>query len=381
MQAPFKTSIFAFGLKIFKGLNIILMTFFSKRLLAWYRENKRELPWRETKDPYRIWVSEIILQQTRVSQGYEYYCRFTERFPDVYALAAADEDEVMKYWQGLGYYSRARNLHTAARSIVDNGGFPKTYKEVRALKGVGDYTAAAICSFAFGLPCAVVDGNVYRVLSRWLGIDIPIDTAAGKKYFASVADELLDKSQPGLYNQAIMDFGALQCVPASPSCVSCPLADSCVALQKGLVGNLPMKQHKTKISERFFYYIYVHSEKVAFIRKRNGEDIWRNLYEFPLIEAGKELEDNELFSLPDWDRLFDGCTVERISLIEKRVKHVLSHRIIYATCYDVTINNGDKLAGDYREVMIADLHKFPVSRLISRFFSIILKPNKRKLCH
>lgn len=226
------------------------MSLLGDKIIDWYKDNGRNLPWRNTKNPYKIWISEIILQQTRVAQGYDYYCRFIERFPDFQTLAEADEDEVMKYWQGLGYYSRARNLHEAARSIAEKGTFPDTYPEVRNLKGVGDYTAAAICSFAYDMPCAVVDGNVYRVISRWMGVEEPIDTGAGKKVFAALADELLDKEQPALYNQAIMDFGALQCVPSSPSCMLCPLSDSCVALQKGLVEELPRKVHKTKVSNR-----------------------------------------------------------------------------------------------------------------------------------
>lgn len=217
---------------------------FSNTIEKWYQEYKRELPWRESADPYVIWISEIILQQTRVVQGYDYFMRFMKRFPDVATLAQADEDEVMKYWQGLGYYSRARNLHAAAKSM--NGVFPKTYPEVRALKGVGDYTAAAICSFAYNMPYAVVDGNVYRVLSRYLGIDTPIDSTEGKKLFAAVADELLDKKNPALYNQAIMDFGAIQCSPQSPNCMFCPLASGCSALAGGMVAQLPVKQHKNE---------------------------------------------------------------------------------------------------------------------------------------
>ena len=228
------------------------MSRFGEILIRWYQENKRDLPWRNTKDPYKIWISEIILQQTRVVQGYDYYCRFINRFPDVFALAEADEDEVMKYWQGLGYYSRARNLHEAARSIAGRGVFPNTYEEVRKLKGVGDYTAAAICSFAYDMPYAVVDGNVYRVLSRWMGIEEPIDTVRGKKLFAALADELLERSVPALYNQAIMDFGSIQCVPSSPSWLFCPLSGSCVALHKGVVDALPRKQHKTKVTKRYF---------------------------------------------------------------------------------------------------------------------------------
>lgn len=232
------------------------MNAFSRILLDWYAEYKRELPWRETKDPYRIWISEIILQQTRVAQGYEYFQRFVERFPDLVALAEADEDEVMKYWQGLGYYSRARNLHAAARSM--NGVFPRTYEGVRALKGVGDYTAAAICSIAYDMPYAVVDGNVYRVLSRYFGVETPIDSTQGKKLFASLAQEMLDEKHAALYNQAIMDFGAIQCTPQSPSCMFCPLADSCSALATGKVNLLPVKQHKTKTTDRYFTYIYMY---------------------------------------------------------------------------------------------------------------------------
>lgn len=207
------------------------MNIFSEKLIAWYAENKRELPWRDTTDPYIIWISEIILQQTRVAQGYDYFLRFIHCFPNVTALAEAPEDEVMKCWQGLGYYSRARNLHAAAKSM--NGVFPATYEGVRALKGVGDYTAAAICSSAYGMPYAVVDGNVYRVLSRYFGIDTPVDSTEGKKLFAALADEMMDKSQPAVYNQAIMDFGAIQCTPQSPNCLFCPLVDSCSALKGG----------------------------------------------------------------------------------------------------------------------------------------------------
>lgn len=217
------------------------MQHFAHTILTWYDSHRRELPWRNISDAYRIWVSEIILQQTRVAQGYDYYLRFIDAFPTVEALAEAPEDQVLLLWQGLGYYSRARNLHAAARQIVEQGGFPTDYPGVRALKGVGDYTAAAICSFAYDLPCAVVDGNVYRVLSRYFGIDTPIDTGKGKKYFAALAAELLPSQQTADYNQGLMDFGALQCVPSSPRCENCPLADSCVALASGQVDQLPIK--------------------------------------------------------------------------------------------------------------------------------------------
>ncbi len=349
-----------------------MMNNFSSRLITWYAENRRELPWRDTKDPYRIWISEIILQQTRVVQGYDYYRRFIARFPDVFTLAQADEDEVMKHWQGLGYYSRARNLHAAARSMAVAGGFPVTYEGVRALKGVGDYTAAAICSFAYDMPHAVVDGNVYRVLSRWMGIDTPIDSTEGKKLFAALAAELLDVHRPALYNQAIMDFGALQCTPASPNCLFCPLADSCVALQKGLVNSLPVKQHKTKVTNRYFNYIYVRTGAYTFIRKRSGDDIWKNLYELPLVEADRSLTEEELYAHPDFRKLCAEPDKSTVSLRQKDVKHVLSHRIIYANFYELVLPEGASFPEGYQKVKVDDLHKFAVSRLVNQFFSLIL---------
>lgn len=348
---------------------------FSEKLIAWYEENKRDLPWRETKNPYLIWISEIILQQTRVAQGYDYYCRFVKRFPDVFSLAAATEDEVLKCWQGLGYYSRARNLHAAAKDMAAAGGFPDTYQGVRALKGVGDYTAAAICSFAYGLPYAAVDGNVYRVLSRWLGIDTPIDSTQGKKVFAEAAEELLDKKRPGLYNQAIMDFGALQCTPQSPACLLCPLADTCVALHTGKVALLPVKQHKTKVSHRYFNYIYVRMGAHTFIHKRNGEDIWKNLYELPLIETDRELEEEEFYASPMFLSLLADGEQPTVRLVQKGVKHVLSHRVIHANFYEVVLPDDSSSFAGYRKVSIDDLHKFAVSRLVNQFFSLILKPN------
>lgn len=341
------------------------MSRFSDILLDWYKINKRDLPWRETTDPYRIWISEVILQQTRVAQGYDYFLRFIHRFPDVKTLAEADEDEVMKYWQGLGYYSRARNLHTAAKSIT--GKFPDTYEGVRALKGVGDYTAAAICSCAYNLPHAVVDGNVYRVLSRYLGIDTPIDSTEGKKLFASLADELMDKKQPGLYNQAIMDFGAMQCTPASPNCLFCPLADSCVALAKGLVVKLPVKQHKTKTINRYFNYIYVRMGAHTFLNKRNGKDIWKNLFEFPLIETDVEVTEEELLALPAFRSLFADGEVPSVRCMQKNVKHVLSHRIIYANFYEVELAEDSKSFSAYRKVKADELEKYAVPRLIHSY--------------
>ncbi|MDE5676911.1 A/G-specific adenine glycosylase [Phocaeicola sp.] len=351
------------------------MESFSEKMIEWYEENGRDLPWRATKDPYLIWISEIILQQTRVAQGYDYYQRFIERFPDIFALAEADEDEVMKYWQGLGYYSRARNLHTAARDMIDSGGFPITYEGVRALKGVGEYTAAAICSFAYGMPYAVVDGNVYRVLSRWLGISIPIDSTKGKRIFARVADELLDRQRPGLYNQAIMDFGALLCTPVSPDCVSCPLGDSCVAHLKRLVGSLPVKCHKAKVTNRYFNYIYVRMGAYTYIHKRSGNDIWKNLYELPLIETEREWTEEEFYASSQFRGMLANGEEPVVRLVRKGVKHVLSHRVIYANFYEVILPDDSTSFANYQKISLDDLHKFAVSRLVNQFFSLILEPN------
>ena len=340
---------------------------FSRKLIDWYRENGRDLPWRRTKNPYLIWISEIILQQTRVVQGYDYYQRFVARFPDVFALAAADEDEVMKYWQGLGYYSRARNLHAAARRMAEAGGFPVTYTEVRALKGVGEYTAAAICSFAYGMPYAVVDGNVYRVLSRWLGIDTPIDSAEGKKLFVRVADELLDRERPGLYNQAIMDFGALQCTPVAPDCLFCPLNDSCVARLKGIAGSLPVKQHKNKVTNRYFNYIYVRMGAYTLIHKRTEDDIWKNLFELPLVETEKDLSEEEFLACPQFHALFAEGEVRMVRTLLRGVKHVLSHRVIYTNFYEVTLPDNSSSFSSYQRVAVEDLGRYAVPRLIHAF--------------
>lgn len=340
---------------------------FAKVLLEWYADNKRDLPWRHTTDPYLIWISEIILQQTRVSQGYEYFQRFSKRFPTARALAAAPEEEVLKYWQGLGYYSRARNLHAAAQSMKD-GRFPETYQEVRALKGVGDYTAAAICSMAYGMPYAVVDGNVYRVLARYFGIQTPIDSTAGKKAFAVLAQEMLDKKHPADYNQAIMDFGALQCTPQSPDCLLCPLSDSCLALAEGNVARLPVKSHKTKTVNRYFNYLYVRmGDTYTCLHKRTENDIWQNLYELPLIETEREISESELMDSLQFRALFAAGESPSIRLLQKGVRHVLSHRIIYADFYEVTLpENAASFAG-FTKINVADIEHYAVPRLIHAF--------------
>ena len=341
------------------------MNNFSKILIDWYSEHKRELPWRESTDPYIIWISEIILQQTRVVQGYDYFMRFINRFPDVKTLAEAEEDEVMKYWQGLGYYSRARNLHTAARSM--NGAFPKTYPEVLALKGVGEYTAAAICSFAYDMPYAVVDGNVYRVLSRYLGIETPIDSTEGKKLFSALAGEMMDKSRPAVYNQAIMDFGALQCTPQTPVCLFCPLADSCIALSKGLVMKLPVKQHKTKTTNRYLNYVYAHTNTYTFINKRTGDDIWKNLFELPLIETVESVTEEEFLALPDFTKLFASGETPVVHSVCRDVKHVLSHRVLYANFYEVSLPEDTLSFSSFQKVRTEELGQYAVPRLIHAF--------------
>ena len=343
----------------------LYMNRLTEILLDWYADNKRDLPWRDTADPYRIWISEIILQQTRVAQGYEYFLRFIRRFPDVETLASASEDEVLKYWQGLGYYSRARNLHAAAKSM--NGKFPESYQEVRALKGVGDYTAAAICSIAYNMPYAVVDGNVYRVLSRYWGIDTPIDSTEGKKLFAALADEMLDKSRPATYNQAIMDFGAIQCTPQSPNCMFCPLADSCTALSKGQVMLLPVKQHRIKTSNRYFNYIYVRMGAHTLIHKRTEDDIWKNLFELPLVETEKDLSEEEFLACPQFHALFAEGEVRMVRTLLRGVKHVLSHRVIYTNFYEVTLPDNSSSFSSYQRVAVEDLGRYAVPRLIHAF--------------
>lgn len=340
------------------------MSDFASVLLAWYKKNARDLPWRLTTDPYRIWISEIILQQTRVAQGYDYYTRFVKRFPDIISLADADEDEVLHYWQGLGYYSRARNLHTAAISM--NGCFPNTYKGVLALKGVGPYTAAAICSIAFDMPVAVVDGNVYRLLARYLGMDVPIDTSAGKILFAKTAQSLLDSDHPGQYNQAIMDFGALQCVPATPNCPICPFSADCAAFSQGSVHQLPVKQHHTQTTNRYFHYIYVRMGDSLWIHKRTGNDIWKNLYELPLIETSEATEPEKILSLPTFQQLVCSAKEPVFSCLNS-VKHVLTHRIIHAVFYRLDLPEDTIVPSGYIQIKTDDWEKYAMPQLVYRF--------------
>ncbi len=341
------------------------MSEFSDNILIWYGENRRDLPWRNTKDPYLIWISEIILQQTRVSQGYDYYLSFVSRFPDLCSLASAPEDEVMRYWQGLGYYTRARNLHAAAKSM--NGTFPTTYEGVRALKGVGDYTAAAICSFAYGMPYAVVDGNVFRVLSRYFGIDTPIDSTTGKKLFTALAQDNMDESCPAEYNQAMMDFGALQCTPQSPACMYCPLAETCVAFRTGMAEELPVKQKKLSVKTRHFNYLWVKAGEYTYINKRTEKDIWQNLYELPLVESEHELSQIELLErMKPW--LTDDEEIQ-LDLLIQGVKHVLTHRVIMANFYQVTLPPGSSSFSSFIMVKPESLASYAFPRLITSFLN------------
>ena len=331
---------------------------FALTLLKWFRENGRDLPWRQTHDPYAIWLSEIILQQTQVKQGWDYWERFMRRWPTVEDLAAATEDEVLREWQGLGYYSRARNLHYAARQIVDLGHFPDTLEEIRKLKGVGDYTAAAIGSIAFGLPAAVVDGNVYRVLARHFGIDTPINTTEGKKLFQSLAQSLLpvDKSLTSHlspltseYNQAIMDFGAIQCTPQSPRCNVCPLMESCIAFREGSVGALPVKQKTLKVKERHLIYIYVRCKGETAIHRRGPGDIWQGLWEPWLV-----------------DEVPAGAV-----LLRQHVKHVLTHRVLYADFYLWVVDERPVLPDDYMWIKESELDDYAKPRLIETLIATI----------
>ncbi|MBR1557376.1 MAG: A/G-specific adenine glycosylase [Prevotella sp.] len=324
---------------------------FSNILLKWFKEYGRDLPWRQTRDPYAIWLSEIILQQTQVKQGWDYWTRFIHRWPTVADLAAATEDEVLREWQGLGYYSRARNLHFAAKQIMALGHFPDTLEGIKALKGVGDYTAAAIGSFAFSLRAAVVDGNVYRVLARHFGIETPINTTEGKKVFTALAHELLPSSQEenicGDYNQAMMDFGATQCTPQSPDCMACPLVETCEAFRSGRVSQLPVKLKTLKVKERHITYILIRCKGYVAIHRRGAGDIWQGLWE-PWLT----------------DEIPHGAV-----LLQANVKHVLTHRVLFADFYLWEVDERPQLPDDYIWIKESELDDYAKPRLIEKLLS------------
>jgi A/G-specific adenine glycosylase len=313
---------------------------FSNLLIQWYLLNKRDLPWRNTINPYHIWLSEIMLQQTRVAQGTPYFLAFTTAFPTVFDLAKADEEQVLKLWQGLGYYSRARNLHKAAQYVAFelNGIFPDNYKELLELKGVGEYTAAAIASFSYNEAVPVVDGNVFRVLSRYFDVETDIALASAKKEFAALAFELMPKEDPATFNQAIMEFGALQCVPRNPECTICVFNASCLALQKNKINQLPVKSKKLKVTKRYFNYLVIADENDnTIIQKRTAKGIWHNLYEFPLIESeneeGFEYIENSLKS----SLVVDNKVISIMEYDDKSNVHKLSHQHLYIRFWKVTV--------------------------------------------
>lgn len=378
------------------------MNSFSNTILSWFRENGRELPWRETKNPYAIWLSEIILQQTRIAQGWEYWERFMAQYPTVEDLAAAHEDEVLKLWQGLGYYSRARNLHAAAKQIVALGHFPDTLEGIKQLKGVGDYTAAAIGSFAFDIPAAVVDGNVYRVLARYFGIDTPINSTQGKKEFAALAQSLLPSSKASdflslssasdslsssspvaAYNQAMMDFGAIQCTPQSPKCLLCPLAETCEAMRSNRIAELPVKQKTLKVKTRHLSYIYIRCNGMTAIHRRGEGDIWQGLWEpfnasditeaTASIASAQASPSSAKFS-PSSAKLspfkselaasLHLSNVDGLQLLAQDVKHVLTHRILLADFYLLETDAHPQLPDDYIWIKEEKIEDYGIPRLI-----------------
>jgi A/G-specific adenine glycosylase len=342
--------------------------FFAKKLLAWNEsDNDRQMPWKGEKDPYKIWLSEIILQQTRVEQGLAYYNRFITQFPTVQKLAKAPETTVFKLWEGLGYYTRCKNLIASAKYITTDlkGKFPANYDGILALKGVGPYTAAAISSFAFNLPHAVVDGNVFRVLSRFFGIATPIDSTNGKKEFTQLANELLDKKQPGIYNQALMDFGATVCKPQQPLCAICPLKSSCIAHLQEITNELPIKEKSIVKKTRWLYYLLIEHNNSLLVRKRGAKDIWENLYEFVLIENDRILPLENIQQLPEMKKIF-GETAFEVTQISKPYRQLLTHQTIHGQFIKITIATPLLLAG-YETVSQKKLDKLPFPKFITGY--------------
>lgn len=336
----------------------------ATKLIGWYKQNKRDLPWRETKDPYRIWLSEIILQQTRVAQGLPYYLKFVEAFPTVFDLAKAPEQKVLKLWQGLGYYSRARNLHAAAKQVAKQhkGVFPSSFGELKKLKGVGDYTAAAISSFCFGKAHAVVDGNVFRLLSRLHAIDTPINSTAGKKQFSQLANELLHKKDPGTFNQAIMEFGAQYCAPGNPDCENCVLLAHCAAGSTGKAKNFPVKTTKTSVTTRHLEYFFISAKQKTFIEKRGKGDIWQGLYQLPVLEFEQTAPKNKVLKRFSKEILLKNSDFE-VRMVSNIKKHQLSHQNILARFWQITLSP-TSVPGKYKQVEIKNLKKYPFPVLI-----------------
>jgi A/G-specific adenine glycosylase len=341
-------------------------------LINWYAENRRDLPWRHDPTPYQVWLSEVILQQTRVIQGMDYYLRFIEKWPTATDLANASEEEVLKMWQGLGYYSRARNLHKCARQILEQfgGQFPADFEQLKKLHGIGDYTAAAIASIAFNLPHAVVDGNVYRVLSRLYDIDTPININEGQKLFTQLADELLNREQPGLHNQALMEFGALHCTPKNPSCMLCPLQTQCMAFALQTVMQRPVKLQKVKVTTRHFNYLVIKIKGCIYLHKRSGNDIWRNLYDFPCIESEQPMSVEEVIASEQFQQLIENkpFTIVKVSPV---FTHKLTHRTILAQFIEIKLEK-KLLRIETKDLFLTpemDLGTFPIPRLIDLYLN------------
>ena len=344
----------------------------QETLLNWYAGNRRNLPWRNNPSPYEVWLSEVILQQTRVSQGMDYYLRFIDRWPSVVDLAQASEEEVLKMWQGLGYYSRARNLHQCAQQVMKeyNGIFPADFEKLKHLKGIGCYTAAAIASIAFDLPYAVVDGNVYRVLARLFDIDTPININKGQTHFSQLADELLNRKQPGLHNQALMEFGALHCTPQNPNCLLCPLQAHCLSLAHQTVTQRPVKLRKTKVTTRHFNYLVLRISDSVYLHKRNDNDIWHNLYDFPCIESPKELTVEEVIDTEAFAQIVDNnsFTILKVSPI---FTHKLTHRTILAQFIEIKLEQ-KLLQIETKDLFLtreSELGNYPIPRLIDLYLN------------
>lgn len=354
-----------------KNITSKTATYFRKGLKKWAALHPREMPWKGVKDPYVVWLSEIILQQTRVQQGLPYFEKFLMKYPTVNHLAKAPDDEVMKMWEGLGYYSRARNLLFTARYISEelNGEFPSDYKSILSLKGVGPYTAAAISSFAYDLPHAVVDGNVYRVISRFVGEDLPIDSTEGKKAFNHYADTLLDKKNPATFNQSIMDFGATHCLPQQPLCKTCQLKTQCNALATDQVNDLPVKSKKLKKRTRYFNFLILQKDGKIAIRKRTEKDIWRELFEFPLIETTASVQLKELRGTSEWQELLRKRNHSKVSE-SLPFKQQLTHQKIIATFWKMTITDkGWHLPKDYLLVPEDELRKYAFPKVIDCYLT------------
>lgn len=345
---------------------------FARQLISWYLKNKRDFPWRYTNDPYKIWISEIILQQTRTGQGHDYYLKFIRLFPDLHSLSKATEEQVLKLWQGLGYYSRARNLLAASKEIVSkhNGSFPSTYHELLQLKGIGPYTAAAVASIAFGEPVPVIDGNVMRVISRWFAISEPVDKTEGKKMIKQSLEDIFDKNNPAVFNQAIMDFGAIVCKPKNPACFSCVFNQNCQSLNLKIVNQVPVKSKISNQRKRYFNYLVIlfekNQRKMILLQKRKPGDIWSGLYDFPLIESFGELNAEQLTSTTQWKNYFDGLDPV-IAETSPIYNHQLTHQLLLVRFYLIKLNQAFSTSFSFQEITLPDITKYPVPGLIEKY--------------